>query len=274
MEVPTLVQRGARSSRNAIVAPTQIGACGVDDDIDDLWDDGADAGLVADYAPQVRTAKRRPNFGQERVVCFQVCACCILVIGVIAACLAPLMVHTLDPALKDAVKSGDVEAIAQRLDASDNGKQVNAQGAGELTALHWAAIAGQAQVAAFLLDRRADVNLTSSDDMSPLHYAAREGSLSVVTLLLAHSANLDGLDVNGWTPLHWAAVYNQPGVVSELLRARADPLVESVDTFHRTPLELAKANRHFNLEDVLAQAEAEARASAEADSPDRGASGA
>ncbi len=57
------------------------------------------------------------------------------------------------------------------------------------SALHWAAAAEKREMAALLLDRKADVNAKTPRDIAPLHYAAGTGSVPMIELLLQRGAS-------------------------------------------------------------------------------------
>jgi ankyrin repeat protein len=59
------------------------------------------------------------------------------------------------------------------------------------TPLDWAAARGHVKVAAYLIERGANVNSADGDGWTPLLLAARHGHLDVVTLLVEHGARLD-----------------------------------------------------------------------------------
>jgi len=72
------------------------------------------------------------------------------------------------------------------------------------TALHWAARAGAAEIAALLLDHGADVNASDIMGRTPLHEAAFAGRPDAVQLLLRKGANVNAETRSGETPLDYA----------------------------------------------------------------------
>jgi ankyrin repeat protein len=142
------------------------------------------------------------------------------------------------------------------------------------TPLHTAAMAGQTNVAAFLLDNQADVNARDKINDTPLHLAAvmsqrtiarrttqagtsspphvgsRPGQTEMVKLLLDHKAEVDAKTQTGQTPLHSAAKNGHKDVVELLLANQAD--VNTKDTgFGNTPLHRAALDGHVDVAEVL-----------------------
>ncbi len=98
-------------------------------------------------------------------------------------CLAFLLTAAgLADALPDAAREGDADEVSALL---RDGADVNAAHADGMTALHWAAEAGHAEIAQILLSAGADAeSVTRLGDYTPLHLAARNGHADVVTALL------------------------------------------------------------------------------------------
>lgn len=63
------------------------------------------------------------------------------------------------------------------------------------TALHWAARTGRAEVAALLLEHKADLNADAGGGWTPLHVAAHAGNLDTVKVLVEHGAKVDAKTV-------------------------------------------------------------------------------
>ena len=98
---------------------------------------------------------------------------------------------------------------------------LNAQGE---SALMLAAINGQADLAAKLIEKKADVNKTG---WTALHYAASAGHLDIISLLLENSAYIDAESPNRTTPLMMAARYGSVAAVKLLLEQDADPQLKN-----------------------------------------------
>ena len=92
------------------------------------------------------------------------------------------------------------------------GLDVNeAQGDGS-TALHWAAIKGDAEMAQMLIYAGANVRATTRiGAYTPLYLAAKGGHSDVVAALLAAGADAKAVTSNGTTPLMIAAAAGDTG---------------------------------------------------------------
>jgi len=93
-----------------------------------------------------------------------------------------------------------------------------------------------------LLRAGVDVNETHGDGMTALHWAAEHGDAELAGMLIYAGANVDGgTRIGGYTPLHIASRHGHVGVVKALLAAKADP----ADATHNSgalPLHLAAAS--------------------------------
>ena len=83
----------------------------------------------------------------------------------------------------------------------------------------FAAIPGDAQTMALLIDRGADVNAVAHFNWTALMVAASKGHGEGVRLLLAHDAAPNVQDTYGWTPLMRAVYGNKHAAVAALLGA-------------------------------------------------------
>lgn len=235
---------------------------------DDIWDESEDAGLKLVHRGPIgqKVFGTRKTSTGERVACSIFIG--VVILGLIALILGlaePSLYKKMDEELRQLIMNGDAEAVKARLDEDNQephkgAQQVHAQGNQELTPLHWAAIRGQPNVADLLLERGAKVDRTSSSGMVALHYAARDGHVPLVDILVQHNSTLDALDNNGWTPMMWGVLYGHFSVTRSLIDYRADPRIQNYDTYHRTVLEMAEANRQKNLMPLLKEAVADADA--------------
>ena len=134
-------------------------------------------------------------------------------------------------ALHWAAEAGDVEMVGMLLYAGANLQGVTRLG--DYTPLHLATKAGKESVAALLLEAGADPSArTTTGEFTPLHFAAASGSAASVEALLGHGANVNVREsVRGQTPLMLAAGLNRVEAVRVLLEHGADPsmLTEAVD---------------------------------------------
>ncbi|MEK6373848.1 MAG: ankyrin repeat domain-containing protein [Acidobacteriota bacterium] len=92
--------------------------------------------------------------------------------------------------------------------------------------LHVAAVNDSAEAVDLLLKAGASVNAVDANGLTPLHHAAMGGRLAIVDLLIAAKASVNTQDKSGWTALYTASARN-PDVVERLLRAGADPNIET-----------------------------------------------
>jgi predicted aldo/keto reductase-like oxidoreductase len=98
-----------------------------------------------------------------------------------------------------AAMTGNLDAVKQSLAA---GTSVNArEPQGGSTPLNISAIFGQTAVAAFLIEKGADISIANNDGMTSLHLAAFFAHPDTVELLLKHGASFRAKNVRGETPL-------------------------------------------------------------------------
>jgi len=122
--------------------------------------------------------------------------------------------------IANAAMNGDREAVRALL---KKGLDVNeAQGDGS-TALHWAAIKGDAQLAQMLIYAGANVRATTRiGAYTPLYLAAKGGYSDVVAALLAAGADAKAVTANGTTPLMIAAAAGDTKSITSLIENGAD----------------------------------------------------
>ena len=143
----------------------------------------------------------------------------VLLIG--ALCLsAPMKAAPAQAVVAEAAQQGD-EAMVRA--ALEQGADVNvAQGDG-MTALHWAGLRDDADVARMLLAAGADVNATTRlNGHTPLLLAAEEGHAVVLTPLLQAGADVNARTANGTSALMFAAGAGNLEAVNTLLTDGAD----------------------------------------------------
>ncbi len=120
----------------------------------------------------------------------------------------------------DAAMNGDRDGVKALL---KKGLDVNeAQGDGT-TALHWAAIKGDAELAQMLIFAGANVRATTRiGAYTPLYLAAKGGHSGVVAALLAAGADAKAVTSNGTTPLMIAAAAGDTKSITSLIENGAD----------------------------------------------------
>src|SRR6185503_20111147 len=105
----------------------------------------------------------------------------VLLGGLLLAWTAP------DAPVADAAMRGDAEAVRALI---RSGADVNAAQGDGMTALHWAAMSGNRDIAFAVLTAGAMVDArTRLGDYTPLHLAAQESRADVVALLLGAGAD-------------------------------------------------------------------------------------
>jgi ankyrin repeat protein len=139
----------------------------------------------------------------------------------------------------DEAMRGDRDAVRQLL---KQGADVNSPHGDGMSALHWAAERGDADLAAMLVYAGANVGaVTRIGQYTPLHLASRSGNPAVVQVLLKAGAQASArTTTSGVTPLHLAALSGNVEVVRTLLEARADPNAREAE-WGQTPLIFAAA---------------------------------
>ena len=144
-------------------------------------------------------------------------------------------------ALHFAAEKGDADLAAMLIYAGANVSAVTRIGA--YTPLHLASQSGSAAVVEALLKAGADVKArATSTGVTPLHLAAEAGSANVIAVLLDHHAEIDAKEAEwGQTPLMFAAAQNRVAAIRVLLARGADPKITSrtIDVAHELALDRA-----------------------------------
>jgi ankyrin repeat protein len=103
----------------------------------------------------------------------------------------------------DAVMKRDIEAVRELL---KSGADVNAAQGDGMTALHWAARSGDAELTQMLIFAGANVKAsTRLGGYTPLMMAAEQGHAPVIAALIAGGADVKDANATGTTPLMFAA---------------------------------------------------------------------
>ncbi|XP_041454893.1 ankyrin repeat domain-containing protein 12-like isoform X1 [Lytechinus variegatus] len=105
------------------------------------------------------------------------------------------------------------------------------------TALHMAAIKGDAQMAHNLIKQGAEVNVQDFAGWTPLHEACNHGYYDVAKVLIKAGASVNTMGLEDDTPLHDAAVNGHVKVVKLLLKHGANPL--QMNKRGKRPLDIA-----------------------------------
>ena len=179
------------------------------------------------------------------------------IIGIASITLGGLLLTTAlilgaqaDSRVADAAMIGDLDTVRTLLRSAAD---VNsAQGDG-MTALHWAAVAGDAEMTELLLYAGANVRATTRlGAFTPLFLAAKSGHASIIEPLLDAGANTESAGVGGVTPLMVAASSGEVDAVQLLIDAGAD--VNAAETGRgQTPLIFAAAFDRSDVIDLLVE---------------------
>jgi ankyrin repeat protein len=130
---------------------------------------------------------------------------------------------TVDTSLRDAIDSGDPDAVSRAIQA--NPALVHQQLNG--TPLHWAAWDNKADICELLLNAGADVDArvgqpdVAGAGETPIFFAIEKHNTGVVKVLLAHHANLSLVNSYGQTPLAVAQEYRFTDIIDLLTSADA-----------------------------------------------------
>ncbi len=163
----------------------------------------------------------------------------------LALILAASIIQAQTSPIANAAMNGDADTVRALL---KKGVDVNeAQGDGT-TALHWAAMKGNAEVAQMLIFAGANLRATTRlGGYTPLYLAAKGGHSAVVAALLAAGADAKTTTSNGTTPLMIAAAAGDTKTITSLVENGSD--INAKDTAKgETPLMFAAA---FNRADAV-----------------------
>lgn len=154
-----------------------------------------------------------------------------------------------ESAIADAVMRGDSAAVRTLL---KQGADVNAAQADGMTALHWAATRGDANMTSMLVFAGARVDAyTRNGNYTPLHLAARGGRGAATKALLAAGADFKAATTSGGaTPLHFAAANGDPETVSALLDKGTPPDIRE-GAWSQTPLMWAASGNRVKAIELL-----------------------
>ncbi|TCP57698.1 ankyrin repeat protein [Tumebacillus sp. BK434] len=142
------------------------------------------------------------------------------------------------------------EARVRELVAADE-TLAKAFGNDGFTALGLAAFLGHLPVAAYLLEKGAEVNSVSKNNFQvmPLHSAVANRHVAIAELLLKHGAEVNAHQQDGFTPLHEAAQNGDTAMISLLLTHGADRSITKDDG--ETPLQTALRHDRAQAADLL-----------------------
>jgi uncharacterized protein len=172
------------------------------------------------------------------------------IISVVGLALAlSVGVNAAESPVADAAARGDREAVKALLKQAAD---VNAAQGDGMTALHWAAMNGDIDLAQMLIVAGANVRATTRlGSYTPLYLASQQGHGGVVQALIKGGADVKAGTPNGTTPLMVAAASGEVDAVRALLDAGAD--VNAADGVRaQTPIMYAAASNRAAVIELLA----------------------
>ena len=144
--------------------------------------------------------------------------------------------------MADAAMRGDKATVKALI---KQGLDVSAPQGDGMTALHWAAERGDAELAELMVLAGANVSAVTRIGLyTPLHLAAKSGNAAVVKVLIKGGAEVNAkADPSGATAMHLAALAGSADVINALADAKADVNAREAE-WEQTPLIFAaSANR-------------------------------
>ena len=182
-----------------------------------------------------------------------------LVAGVMAVGLSALLSAAMmaDAPVADAASRGDKAAVRSLLKSAAD---VNAAQGDGMTALHWAAISGDLELARMLIFAGANVRATTRlGTYTPLFLASQHGHAPVIEALLEAGSDVKAGTPNGTSPLMVAAAAGKVAAVKALVDAGAD--VNGKDGVRaQTPVMYAAASNRADVITLLASRGADLKA--------------
>lgn len=159
--------------------------------------------------------------------------------------------------IADAASRGDREAVKALLKKAAD---VNAAQGDGMTALHWAAMNGDAELARMLIVAGANIRATTRlGTYTPLYLASQHGHAPVLQALIAAGADVSAGTPNGTTPLMVAAASGEVDAVKVLVEHGAE--VNAKDGVReQTPLMYAAASNRAAVIDYLVSKGADLKA--------------
>ena len=147
----------------------------------------------------------------------------LLALIVVAAISGAISAQSQAP-IADAAQNKDSAAVRKLI---KEGADVNGTHGDGMTALHYAALNGDAELAQMLLYAGANVGAkTRIGGYTPLHLAAQIGNANVIAPLVAAGAQVAALTTTGATPLMHAAHSGSVDAVRILIENGADPNIK------------------------------------------------
>ena len=178
-------------------------------------------------------------------------------VGAVAIMLSMLVSAAGSAPVADAAMKRDAEAARALI---KGGADVNAAQGDGMTALHWAARNGDAELTQALLFAGGNVKATTRlGGYTPLLMAAEQGHAAVISVLIAGGADAKASNTLGTTALMLAAASGNGAAVTTLVENGAEVAARE-KTFGQTPLMFAVANNRVDAVKALIRAGADLKA--------------
>jgi ankyrin repeat protein len=179
----------------------------------------------------------------------------ISILGLVVA--LSVGINAAESPVADAAARGDREAVKSLLKQAAD---VNAAQGDGMTALHWAAMNGDADLAQMLIVAGANVKATTRlGTYTPLYLASQHGHAGVIQALVKAGGDVKAGTPNGTTPLMVAAASGEVDAVRVLIDSGAD--VNAKDGVRgQTPLMYAAASNRAAVIELLAAKGADLKA--------------
>src|SRR5688500_1616550 len=143
-----------------------------------------------------------------------------LSIGVVVLALSVTVGATAESPVADAAARGDRDAVRALLKQAAD---VNAAQGDGMTALHWAALNGDLELAQMLVFAGANIRATTRlGTYTPLYLASQQGHGAVIQALVKAGADVKAGTPNGTTPLMVAAASGEVEAVGILIEHGSD----------------------------------------------------
>lgn len=156
----------------------------------------------------------------------------------------------------NAVDNGNPSMVIMAL--LQNGKEViNSKDGTKMfrTALHKTVVQGNFTIAAYLIEKGAEIDIKDKNASTPLHLASIKGWKNIGQMLIKYGANINAKDAEGETPLHYAAYKDNVKVVKILIENKAE--VNAKSNLGLTPIHIAASEGKYEVVKFLTEHGAE-----------------
>jgi len=148
-----------------------------------------------------------------------------------------------------AAKRGDLELVETLINKGAPYDESSEDAVG-MHPVHWACTEGRLEVVRFLVDNKGvDIDVTDHSGCTPLLIAAQYGQADIAAYLIKKKANTAILDRNKDSAMNWAAYKGQLEIVALLHFLGLDP--NNVDSYGQTPVHLAALRGNYAVVEYL-----------------------